>query len=60
MDEILHRCSLLIIPLNLSGFSEMGSFLIIVVKLYSYKDSDVGNLQKFEYFYEYFRHSCNT
>ena len=31
----------------------MGSFLIIVVKLHIYKDSDVGNLRRFEYFYEY-------
>ena len=28
----------------------MGSFIIIVVNLYSYKDSDVGNPRKFEYF----------
>ena len=32
--------------LNLLEILEMGSFLIIVVKLYSYVDSDVGNLQK--------------
>ena len=38
----------------------MGSFMIIVVKLYNYKDSDVRNLRKSEYFYEYFRHSCNA
>ena len=55
-----HWYSLLIISLNLSGFSKMGSFLIIVVKLHSYKDSDVRNLRKFEYFYDYFRHSRNT
>ena len=34
----------------------MGSFLSIVVKLYSYKDSDVGNLRKTKYFHDYFRH----
>ena len=28
----------------------MGSFLIIVVKLYSYKDSDLGNIQKINIF----------
>ena len=38
------------IPLNLLGLSTMGSLLIIFVKLCSYKDSDVGNLGKFEYF----------
>ena len=37
----------------------MGSFLIIVVNLSSYKYGDVGNIQKFEYLYNYFRHSCN-
>ena len=37
----LQRCSLLIIPLDLSVISKMGPFLIIVVNLYSYKDSDV-------------------
>ena len=31
----------------------MGSLLSIVVKLQSYKDSDVGNLREFEYFYKY-------
>ena len=35
----------------------MVSFLHIVVKLYNYKDSDVGNLRKLEYFYDSFRHS---
>ena len=38
----------------------MGSFLTMVVKLYSYKDSDVVNLRKFEYFYDYFGHSRNA
>ena len=28
----------------------------VVVKLHSYKDSDVGNLCEFEYFNKYFRH----
>ena len=32
----------------------MGSFLIIAVKLHSYKDSDIGSLRQFEYFNEYF------
>ena len=31
----------------------MGSFLIIVVKLYSYIDGDVGNLRTFKYFRDY-------
>ena len=37
--------------------SEMGSFLILVVRLYSYKDSNVGNMLKIKYFHDYFRHS---
>ena len=28
----------------------MGKFLIIVIKLFSLKDGEVGNLQKIEYF----------
>ena len=39
-----HQCSLLRIALNLSDPPNMGSFLIIVVNLYSYKNSDVGNI----------------
>ena len=35
--------------MNLSGVSKIGSFLIVDVKLNRYKDSDVGNLRKFEY-----------
>ena len=42
------------------GDLKMGSLQIIVVKLHSYKDSDVGNLHKFEYFYKYFRHLRNA
>ena len=45
-----HQCIILRIALNLLGSSNMGSFLTIVVKLYSYIDSDVGNLQKIKYF----------
>ena len=45
-----HRCILLRIDLNLSGPPKMGSLLIIVVKLYSYKDSDVENIQKINLF----------
>ena len=41
-----HRCSLLRIALNLSEPTNMGSFMNVVVKLYRYKDSDVGNIQK--------------
>ena len=58
-----HRCSHLSIALKLSGLSEMGSFLIIVVNLYSYKDSDVGNLRTIKYFRNYcwlFRNTWNT
>ena len=44
------------ISMNLSDISKMGPFLIIALKLYSYKDSDVRNLHNFKYFYEYFRH----
>ena len=32
----------------------------VVVKLHSYKDSDVGNLCEFKYFNKYFRHSRNA
>ena len=38
----------------------MGSVLPIVVKLYIYKYSDIGNLRKFEYFYDYFCRSLNA
>ena len=48
-----HRCSHLGIALHLLVILDMRSFLIIVVKLYSYKDSDVGNLQTFKYFRDY-------
>ena len=41
-----HRCSLLRIALDLSEPKNMGSFMNVVVKLYRYKDSDVGNIQK--------------
>ena len=50
-----HQCSHLGIALNLSGISEMGSLLIIVVKLYSYKDSDVGNIRTIKFFRDYCR-----
>ena len=58
-----HRCSHLGIDLNLLGISEMGSFLIIVLNLYSYKDIDVGNLRTIKYFRDYcrpFRNTWNT
>ena len=42
------------------GPPNMGSLLIIVVKLYSYKDSNVGNLRKIKYFRDYFRPSHKT
>ena len=55
-----HQCIFLRIPLNLSGLPNMGSFLIIVIKLYSYIDNEVGNLRKFEYFCGFFIHSRNA
>ena len=36
-----------------------GIFLPIVIKLYSYKDGGVRNLQKIDYFCKYFRHQRN-
>ena len=39
---------------------DMESFLIISINLSSYEDGDVGNLRKFEYFNDYFRHGSNT
>ena len=50
-----NRCSHLGLALNLLGISDMGSFLVIFVKLYSYKDSDVGNLRTIKYFCDYCR-----
>ena len=32
----------------------MGSFINIVLKLYMYLDSDVGNIQKIKYFHNFF------
>ena len=52
-----HWCSLLKISLNLSGLQNMGSFLLIVVTLYIYIYSDIGNIRKIKYFHDYFRHS---
>ena len=49
--QIFHCCSLLRILFNLPVYLIMGSFLIVVVKLYSYKDSDVGNIRKTKYFH---------
>ena len=46
--------------MNLLVLPNTGSFLIIVVKLYSYIDSKVGNLRKFKYFYEFYIHSQNV
>ena len=37
----------------------MGSFINTVLKLSGYKDDDVGNLRKFEYFNDYLRSSRN-
>ena len=45
---------------NISRILKMDSFLIIAVNLYRYKDSDVGNLRKIEYFNDYFRHERNA
>ena len=59
----LYRCSQIGIAQNLSGLSEMGSFQIIDIKLFSYKDSDVGNLRTFKYMRDYsgiFHNTWNT
>ena len=53
MKKNLNTAILFIIFMKISGFPNMGSFLNIVVKLFSYTDSEVGNLRKFEHFYEY-------
>ena len=45
-----HPCSILKITLNISWLLNMWSFLIIVVKVQCYKDSDVAILRKFEPF----------
>ena len=45
-----HRCSHIGIAMELLGHAKMGSFLFIVVRLYSYIDSDVGNLRKNQIF----------
>ena len=50
-----HQCSLLIIALNLSTYPKMGSLLTRLVKIYSYKDSDVGNIRKTKNIHDYFR-----
>ena len=55
-----HWSSIIKLPLSYKGVLEMGSFLIIVVKIYRYIDGDVENLRKFECFYDYFRQLCNT
>ena len=44
------RCSHIGIALNLLGLSDMGSFLIVVLKLSSYNDNYVGNLRTIKYF----------
>ena len=38
----------------------MGSFVIMVINLYRYKDGDVINLRKSEYVYDYFRYLHNA
>ena len=55
-----HQCSHLYIDLNLLGLSEIGSCLIIVLKLYIYKYSDVRNLRTIKYFRKYCRPLRNT
>ena len=46
-----------ILRVRVSGPPKMQSFLTIVVKLYSYKDSDIKNIQKIKTFHNYFRPS---
>ena len=41
----------------LYGSTYMEPFLIIFIKLYSFKDDDVKNLWEFKCLYDYFRHS---
>ena len=55
-----YQCSHLGIALDLLRHRNMGSFLSIVRKLYSYIDSDVRNLRKIKYFRDYFRPSRKT
>ena len=45
--------TLLLSFLSITRVLNMGSFLPIDVNLYRYKDGNVGNLRKFEYFYDY-------
>ena len=56
----IHTGPVLFSFLSTTRVLNVGSFLLIVLKLYSYKDGDVGNLRKFEYFYDYFKHSRNA
>ena len=35
----------------------LGTFLIVLINLFSIKDGDIGNLRKSEYLYDYLRHS---
>ena len=49
----LHQYSLIKITLFFWGHPVMGSLLSVVINLSSIKDDDIGNLQKFEYLYDY-------
>ena len=51
--EFFYSYNIIIIPLKLSDLPKTRSFLIIVVKSCSYIDSEVGNLRKYKYFYEF-------
>ena len=55
-----HWCNHLEFAQNLLGPQNMGSFILIVLKSYSYRDSDIGNLRKIKYFCDYFRPSHKT
>ena len=46
MDKVLASAVFFKFFLNLSGPPKIGSFLIIILKLYSYKDSDARNIRK--------------
>ena len=44
-------------PSLLNVSTGMGSVLIVVIKLSSFKSGDVKNVRKLKYLYDYFRHS---
>ena len=51
----IRTCLVLLSFLSTARGLNMGSFLSIVLKLYSYKDGDFGNQRKFEYLMRIFK-----